>query len=36
MSFEQVIALLSLIGGCIYAAVTITLKVFEFLQKGKN
>jgi len=36
MTFEDVILLLSLLGGCIYATISITIKVLDFLQKKKD
>ena len=35
MSFQEIILLLTFIGSCIYATVSITLKVLEFLSKYK-
>ena len=36
MSFQEIILLLTFIGSCIYATVSLTLKVFEFLLKIKR
>ena len=36
MSFDQVILLLSLIGGSIYATASLTIKILEHLQKKKD
>jgi hypothetical protein len=35
LSFQEIILLLTFIGSCIYATVSITLKVLEFLSKYK-
>ena len=36
MSFQEIILLLTFIGNCIYATVSLTLKVLEFLLKNKR
>ena len=36
MSFQEIILLLTFIGSCIYATVSLTLKVLEFLLKNKR
>jgi len=36
MSFDQVILLLSLVGGSIYATASLTIKILEHLQKKKD
>ena len=36
MSFQGIILLLTFIGSCIYATVSLTLKVLEFLLKNKR
>ena len=36
MSFQEIILLLTFIGSCIYATVSLTLKVLEFLLKIKR
>ena len=36
MSFQEIILLLTFIGSCIYATVSLTLKVLEFLLKNKK
>ncbi len=36
MSFDQVILLLSLVSGCIYATASLTIKILENLQKKKD
>ena len=36
MSFKEIILLLTFIGSCIYATVSLTLKVLEFLLKNKR
>ena len=36
LSFQEIILLLTFIGSCIYATVSLTLKVLEFLLKNKK
>ena len=36
LSFQEIILLLTFIGSCIYATVSLTLKVLEFLLKNKR
>ena len=36
MSFQEIILLLTFIGSCIYATVSLTIKVLEFLLKSKK
>ena len=36
MSFQEIILLLTFIGSCIYATVSLTIKVLEFLLKIKR
>lgn len=36
MTLEDVVLLLSLLGGSIYATISITIKVLDFLQKKKE
>lgn len=36
MSFQEIILLLTFIGSCIYATVSLTLKVLEFLLQNKK
>ena len=36
MRFQEIILLLTFIGSCIYATVSLTLKVLEFLLKNKK
>ena len=36
MSFQEIILLLTFIGSCIYATVSLTIKVLEFLLKNKR
>lgn len=36
MSFQEIILLLTFIGSYIYATVSLTLKVLEFLLKNKK
>ena len=36
MSFANIAILLGLLGGCIYATVSVTLKILDYLQKKKD
>lgn len=36
MSFADIAILLGLIGGCIYATISVTLKILDYLQKEKD
>ena len=36
MSFADIAILLGLLGGCIYATISVTLKILEYLQKKKD
>lgn len=36
MTLEDVVLLLSLLGGSIYATISITIKALDFLQKKKE
>ena len=36
MSFADIASLLGLLGGCIYATVSVTLKILDYLQKKKD
>ena len=36
MSFQEIILLLTFIGSCIYATISLTLKVLEFLLQNKK
>ena len=36
MSFSDIAILLGLLGGCIYATISVTLKILEYLQKKSN
>ena len=36
MTFEEIILLLTLMGSCIYATISLTLKFVEFLLKNKK
>ena len=36
LSFQEIILLLTFIGSCIYATVSLTLKLLEFLLKNKK
>lgn len=33
MSFADIAILLGLLGGCIYATISVTLKILDYLQK---
>ena len=36
MSFADIAILWGLLGGCIYATISITLKILDYLQKEKD
>ena len=36
MSFAGMAILLGLLGGCIYATISVTLKILDYLQKKKD
>ena len=36
MSFADIAILLELLGGCIYATISVTLKILDYLQKEKD
>ena len=36
LTFEEIILLLTLMGSCIYATISLTLKFVEFLLKNKK
>ena len=36
MSFADMAILLGLLGGCIYATISVTLKILDYLQKEKD
>ena len=36
ISFADIAILLGLLGGCIYATISVTLKILEYLQKKKD
>ena len=36
MSFADIAILLGLLGGCIYATISVTLKILDYLQKEKD
>ena len=36
MSFADIAILLELLGGCIHATVSVTLKILDYLQKKKD
>ena len=36
MSFAEIAILLGLLGGCIYATISVTLKILDYLQKEKD
>ena len=36
MSFADIAILLELLGGCIYATVSVTLKILDYLKKKKD
>lgn len=36
MSFADIAILLGLLSGCIYATVSVTLKILDYLQKKKD
>lgn len=36
MSFADIAILWGLLGGCIYATISITLKILDYLQKKKD
>lgn len=36
MSFADIAILWGLLGGCIYATISVTLKILDYLQKKKD
>ncbi len=36
MSFADIAILWGLLGGCIYATISVTLKILDYLQKEKD
>ena len=36
MSFADIAIPLGLLGGCIYATISVTLKILDYLQKKKD